>query len=49
MNVAERIRLCKLLEQMKEDPEYAGKLGLKDRSSYKKKQIKKTIKYLITE
>ena len=35
MDVKERIRLCRLLEQMDTHKEYSRKLGLLDRSRFK--------------
>ena len=41
--LAERIRLCRLLNKMEEQKEYSQKLGLENVSTFHKKQINDTI------
>jgi len=37
--LAERIRLCRLLDKMEEQKEYSQKLGLENASTFHKKQV----------
>lgn len=43
MRLAERIRLCRLLDKMEEQKEYSQKLGIENISTYHKKQVKDTV------
>lgn len=43
MRLAERIRLCRLLDKMEGQKEYSQKLGLENASTFHKKQIKEKI------
>ena len=42
MHLAERIRLCRLLDKMEEQKTYSKKLGLENTSTFHKKQINDT-------
>lgn len=41
MTVQERIRLCKVLELMRQQPEFAEEVGLTDASVFQGKQVRR--------